>query len=207
MGKSKILLIDMYGVIIKESKGYFVPYTLQKFETSEHGKIKRIIGDEQCFTKAQKGELTSKEFLSYLGYDFPEKTMEDYLENYLTLDENFKNFAEKYSRIYDFCLLSNDVLEWSEFLTDYYQINHYFKEKIISGEAHMRKPDKEIFVYTLEELGCNAAQCVFVDNSVNNLLVAEELGMKTILFNRDGVEYVGNVVDDFGTLGEMLEGI
>lgn len=133
--------------------------------------------------------------------------MEDYLKNYLTLDENFKNFAEKYSRIYDFCLLSNDVLEWSEFLTDYYQINHCFKEKIVSGEVHMRKPDKEIFVYTLEKLGCNAAQCVFVDNSVNNLLVAEKLGMKTILFNRDGVEYVGNVVDDFGTLGEMLEGI
>ena len=180
---------------------------VHSFETSEHGKIKRIIRDEQCFTKAQKGELTSKEFLSYLGYDFPEKTMEDYLKNYLTLDEEFRNFAEKYSNIYDFCLLSNDVLEWSEFLTDYYQINHYFKEKIVSGEVHMRKPDKEIFVYALEKLGCNATQCVFVDNSVNNLRVAEELGMKTILFNRDGVEYVGNVVDDFGALGEILEGI
>lgn len=101
----------------------------------------------------------------------------------------------------------NSVLEWSEFLTDYYQINHYFKEKIISGEVHMRKPDKEIFVYTLEKLGCNAEQSVLVDNSVNNLLVAEELGMKTILFNRDGVEYMGNVVDDFGALGEMLEGV
>ena len=44
MGKSKILLIDMYGVIIKESKGYFVPYTLQKFETSEHGKSKELSG-------------------------------------------------------------------------------------------------------------------------------------------------------------------
>lgn len=207
MGKSKILLIDMYGVIIKESKGYFVPYTLQKFDTSEHGRIKRIIRDEQCFTKAQKGELTSKEFLSYLGYDFPKKTMEDYLKNYLTLDENFNNFAEKYSRIYDFCLLSNDVLEWSEFLTDYYQINHYFKEKIVSGEVHTRKPDREIFVYALEKLGCNATQCVFVDNSVKNLIVAEELGMKTILFNRDGVEFDGNVVDDFWTLGETLEDI
>ena len=93
------------------------------------------------------------------------------------------------------------------FLTDYYQINHYFKEKIISGEVHMRKPDREIFVYALEKLGCNTTQCVFVDNSVKNLIVAEELGMKTILFNRDGVEYVGNVVDNFGALGEMLEGI
>ncbi len=205
MERSRILLIDMYGVIIKESKGYFVPYTLQKFDVSEQGRIKRIIKDEQCFTRTQRGELTSVEFLSYLGYDFPKAAMEDYLKNYLTLDEGFQKFAERYSKIYDFVLLSNDVLEWSEFLTDYHKINLYFKDKIVSGEVHMRKPDKEIFTYTLERLGCDAEQCVFVDNSVSNLLVAEELGIQTILFNRDGVEYGGRVVDDFGALGEMLE--
>ncbi len=92
MEKSKILLIDMHGVIIKESKGYFVPYTLQRFGASEHGRIKRIIKEEQAFTKAQKRELSS----------------------------------------------------------------------------------------------------------------TEELGIQTILFNRDGVEYDGRVVDDFEALGEML---
>lgn len=205
MEKSKILLIDMYGVIIKESKGYFVPYTLQRFDASEHGRIKRIIKDEQCFTKAQRGELSSKEFLSYLGYDSPQKTMEDYLKNYLSLDEGFRSFSKKYSKIYDFCLLSNDVLEWSEFLTNYHQINHYFADKIVSGEVHMRKPDEAMFIYTLKRLGCNPEQCVFIDNSVSNLLVAEKLGIQTILFNRDGVEYDGRVVNDFDTLGEMLE--
>ena len=205
MEKSKILLIDMYGVIIKESKGYFVPYTLQRFGASEQGRIKRIIKDEQCFTKTQKGELTSAEFLSYLGYDFPEAAMQDYLKNYLALDEGFREFAEKYSKIYEFCLLSNDVLEWSEFLTEYHQINHYFMDKIVSGEVHMRKPDKEMFAYTLKRLSCNPEQCIFIDNSVSNLLVAEELGIQTILFNRDGVEYAGRVVDDFDALGKMLE--
>ena len=207
MERSKILLIDMYGVIIKESKGYFVPYTLQRFDASEQGRILKMIKDELLFTKAQRGELTSEEFLSYLGYDSPKETMEDYLKNYLTLDEGFREFAEKYSKLYDFCLLSNDVLEWSGFLTDYHRINQYFKEKIVSGEVHMRKPDKEMFTYTLKRLGCHAKQCIFVDNSVNNLLVAEELGMQTILFNRDGVEYDGRVVDDFVALGEMLEWI
>lgn len=85
----------------------------------------------------------------------------------------------------------NDVLEWSEFLTDYHKINPHFKDKIVSGEVHMRKPDKEIFKYTLERLGCDAEQRVFVDNSVSNLLVAEELEIQTILFNRDGVGYEG----------------
>ena len=131
--------------------------------------------------------------------------MQDYLKNYLTLDEGFREFAEKYSKIYEFCLLSNDVLEWSEFLTDYHQINSYFREKIVSGEVHMRKPDKEMFTYTLKRLGCNPEQCIFIDNSVSNLLAAEELGIQTVLFNRDGVEYEGRVVDEFEALGKMLE--
>lgn len=205
MEKNKILLIDMYGVIIKESKGYFVPYTLQRFDVSDYGRIKNIIKEEQCFTKAQRGELSSVEFLAYLGYVSPRETMEDYLKNYLSLDEMFRTFAEKYSKIYDFCLLSNDVLEWSEFLTHYHQINEYFKDKIVSGEVHMRKPNKEIFTYTLKKLGCDPEQCVFVDNSVKNLLIAEEVGIQTILFNRDGVEYDGRVVNDFVALGEMLD--
>ena len=69
----------------------------------------------------------------------------------------------------------------------------------------MRKPDKEIFIYTLNKLGCKPEQCIFVDNSVKNLLVAETMGIQTILFNRDGEEYDGKVVNDFEELGKMLE--
>lgn len=105
------------------------------------------------------------------------------------------------------CLLSNDVLEWSEFLTEYHQLNFFFKEKIVSGEVHMRKPEKEIFSYALDKLKCAPESCVFVDNSVKNLLVAEEIGIRTILFNRDGEEYNGNIVNGFVELGEMLESI
>ena len=204
MEKRQVLLIDMYGVILKESKGYFIPYTFERFDSSEHERLKKAFREERCFTRAQLGELTNAEFLSYLGYAFPKETMEDYLENYLTLDEMFIDFAEKYSKIYDMCLLSNDVLEWSEYLTEYYQINGYFKEKIVSGQVHLRKPDRAIFECALEKLKCRAEDCFFVDNSVKNLRVAEELGMHTILFNRDGEEYEGDVVNDFAELEDLL---
>jgi len=195
----------MYGVIIKESKGYFIPYTFQHFDESEYERLTRAFKEEKCFSKAQMGELSSDSFLKYLGYHNPKEAMEDYLKNYLTLDEQFHAFAQANSKRMDFCLLSNDVLEWSEFLTEYHRINHYFMDKIVSGEVHMRKPDKEIFTYTLKRLGCNPEQCIFIDNSVSNLLVAQDLGIQTILFNRDGVEYDGRVVDDFVALGKMLE--
>lgn len=205
MGRSKVLILDMYGVIIEESKGNFVPYTFGHFEEKEFARLKRAIREEQCFTQAQLGELSNEEFLKYLGYQNPQETMEDYLKNYLTLDGQFQAFAEEFSGNMDFCLLSNDVLEWSEFLTEYYGLNLYFKEKVVSGAVHMRKPDKEIFLYTLEKLGCEPQDCVFVDNSVKNLLVAGEAGMQTVLFNRDGEEYEGNVVNSFAELGELLK--
>ena len=68
----------------------------------------------------------------------------------------------------------------------------------------MRKPDAEIFRYTLDKLNCSAKDCIFVDNSVKNLLVAEQLGIKSILFNRDGEEYDGIIVNDFKELGSLL---
>lgn len=205
MEKSKVLLIDMYGVIIKESKGYFIPYTFQHFAEAEYDRLTNAFKVERVFSKAQKGELSNQEFLSYLGYSNPQEAMEDYLKNYLTLDEQFPEFAEGVTDRVEMCLLSNDVAEWSEFLTEYYHMNSYFSDKIVSGDVHLRKPDRAIFECALERLQCEPQDCIFVDNSVKNLRVAEELGIQTILFNRDGEEYEGNVVNDFVELEEMLQ--
>ena len=205
MERSKVLLIDMYGVIIKESKGYFIPYTFQHFPEKEYDRLTNAFKVERVFSKAQKGALSNAEFLGYLGYENPRETMEDYLINFLTLDEQFPEFSKKLDAGIDMCLLSNDVLEWSEFLTEYHGMNPYFKDKIVSGEVHLRKPDKAIFECAIERLQCKPEDCIFVDNSVKNLRVAEELGMTAILFNRDGEEYEGNVVNDFGELGKLLQ--
>ena len=205
MGKNRILLIDMYGVIIKESKGNFIPYTLQHFVADQHDRIWRAIKEEKLFTQAQLGFFTNEEFLRQMGYADPKQTMEDYLKNYLNLDEQFIDFARKYSQVMDFCLLSNDVLEWSDFLTEYHHLNVFFKEKIISGAIQMRKPDAKMFSYTLERLRCKPEDCVFVDNSVMNLQVADQMGISTILFNRDGENYGGMVVNDYAELAKMLD--
>ena len=49
--------------------------------------------------------------------------------------------------------------------------------------------------------------CVFIDNSTENLKTAEKLGIKTVLFNRDGVEYSGMTVNNFSELGEIMSAV
>lgn len=205
--KKRILLLDMYGVIIKESRGYFIPYTLEQFDKKEHDRLTRAL--RHLFTRAGNGEISSDQFLSQLGYSNPGETMRDYLTNYLTLDQEFLWFAERNYRRYDFVLLSNDVKEWSSYLFELHGLQKYFKERIISGEVHMRKPENRIFDYTIRHLQrmgihCTPQDCVFVDNSVQNLNAAKEARIHTVLFNRDKEVYFGNIVTNFHELEGLL---
>lgn len=203
--KKRILLLDMYGVIIKESKGYFIPYTYEHFDKKEHGRLTRAFREECLFTKAGNGEISSDEFLSLLGYPNPVETMRDYLTNFLTFDQEFLWFAKRNYRQYDFVLLSNDVKEWSKYLFELYGLQKYFKESIISGEIRMRKPENRIFAYTIKHLQCNPQKCVFVDNSVQNLNAAQEAGINAVLFNRDNEVYSGDIVSNFHELNSLLK--
>jgi len=205
MNHKTTILFDMYGVILEESKGNFIPYTFQHFGKEEHERLLRQFKQEQLFTKAGNGEITSNTFLTMLGYDNPEYHMKNYIENYLTLDNAFIPFAEKYHTQYEFVLLSNDVSEWSSYITDYYRLNQYFKDKIVSGDVKCRKPDKKIYELALEKIRHTPSECYFVDNSVQNLKVAEELGISPILFNRDNEEYTGVIINSFEELENKLK--
>lgn len=204
MNKITTILFDMYGVIIEQSKGKFIPYTFKSFDESQHERLNKQFREDKLFLKAGNGEIDSDTFLSLLGFADPRYHMKDYIENYLTLDPGFKPFAEEFSEEYEFVLVSNDVAAWSEYLTEYHGLNKYFKEKIVSGDVKCRKPDRRIYELALERAGKSPDECIFIDNKVENLLIADELGIYPVLFNRDGEEYDGTVVNTFEELAVLL---
>jgi putative hydrolase of the HAD superfamily len=200
----KTIIFDMYGVIIKESKGNFIPYIRDYFPESEHSRLIKLIKVDELFTKAGNGEISSDEFLTMLGFENPRFHMRDYIENHLTMDEEFYTFAENMKAKYNFALLSNDVSDWNKYITEYYRLNKYLPIKIVSADVHCRKPDKRIFEIALEHLKTPADECIFIDNSVENLRAAESIGMDIILFNRDNEEFNGKTVYSFDELYQML---
>jgi len=200
----KTLIFDMYGVILKESKGNFIPYTFKHFPSEEHDRLKKLFFVDKLLTKAGNGEITSREFLTALGYKNYDFHMRDYIENYLTMDKEFYLFADSIKNKYKFVLLSNDVSDWSKYITEYYDLNKYFPVKIISAEVHCRKPEARIYEIALERLGVPGNECIFIDNSVENLVTAKKFGIDVILFNRDNVIYDGKIVYSFNDLLHMI---
>ena len=57
-----------------------------------------------------------------------------------------------------------------------------FDELVLSGNEGVSKPDVRIFEIACERLGENPENCVFVDDSPENILAAEKLGMCGIVY-------------------------
>ena len=194
------ILIDMYGVILKESKGCFLAYARDELGKEAYDRVEELIHKERLFDQASLGAINLCEFYARLGLDDSELHTRRYIDNYLTLDEGFIAFAEAVRGKYELVLLSNDLSEWSEYICEKWDLNKYFKHKIVSADVKCRKPDLKIYDLALERIGRSAYECIFIDNRSENLLSAEEVGIAPILFDRDGVHYYGASVNSFEEL-------
>jgi 2-haloacid dehalogenase len=78
------------------------------------------------------------------------------------------------------------LTNWSaETISIAYKRFPFFKEFdgiVVSGEEKIVKPDKEIFHLLLNRYHLKAAHTIFVDDNINNIKAAEEVGLYTIHF-------------------------
>ena len=194
----KAVILDMYGVILKETGDGFVPFVNSTFPE---------LSPEDIYLpwdKADVGELASLEVFERLGYKGDlAKIEKDYLDT-VEIDEFFYEFAANIKKYYKLALISNDSSEWSRYLRDKYKINDYFDVITVSGDIKIKKPDERIFKLTIEKLGCSASDCTYIDDRRFNLEAAQSLGMDTVLFNSRNVQYEGIAVKNFKELADIL---
>jgi len=74
--------------------------------------------------------------------------------------------------------LSNWPAEKFPPVRDRYEFFSWFEEIIISGEVGLAKPDPAIFRLTLERIGREPQECIYIDDAEQNIAVARELGFK-----------------------------
>ena len=190
----KAILLDMYGVIVKQTGDDFVPYVQQTFPELDPEKIIKP------WNKAHMGEWSSLEIWATVGFRGDlEKIERNYLDT-IELNDGFLDFIKAVRNKYKLAIISNDSSRWSKYLREKFNINQYFDVISISGDLKIRKPDERIFRLTIEKLAVDAAECLYVDDRRGYLGAANRLGMNTILFNSRNVPYKGDVVHNFEEL-------
>ena len=84
---------------------------------------------------------------------------------------------------YPLAALSNWSAETFPKVRDRFEFLNWFNPLLISGEIGLIKPGAEIFQYLLNIINKNAVNCIFIDDHLPNIQMAEELGFETIFYS------------------------
>lgn len=78
--------------------------------------------------------------------------------------------------------LSNWSAETFPLIRAKYEFFDWFDLIVVSGVEKLIKPDPRIFAVLLERIDRTAPECLFIDDSVRNIVTAQQLGFQTIHF-------------------------
>lgn len=194
----KAIVLDMYGVIVKQTGDDFVPYVQRTFPNLSIEEI------HTPWFKADIGEISSLDVWKTIGFQGDLERIEaEYLDT-IELSDGFIDFIEKIKNNYKLAIISNDSSRWSKYLREKFDLNKYFDVISISGDLKIQKPDERIFLLTIEKLGLNAEDCIYVDDREGNLAAAKKVGMKPVMLNSRNVSYEGVVVNSFDELVNLV---
>ena len=194
----KAVVLDMYGVIVKQTGDDFVPYVQQTFP---HLSAEEIYAP---WFRANIGEISSLEVWKSIGFRGDLDRLEEEYLNTIELSDGFMDFIQRVRQEYKLAIISNDSSRWSNYLRKKFDIDKCFDVISISGELKVKKPDERIFLYTVEKLGVRAEDCLYVDDRRSNLGAAKRVGMHPVLLNSRNVMYEGVSVAGFDELAKEI---
>ena len=79
-------------------------------------------------------------------------------------------------------LLTNFPAHVHDFMKRSWHMDGAFDHIIVSADVKLIKPDPRIYQLSLERVGCQAHEAVFIDDRKINVDAAQALGIKGILF-------------------------
>lgn len=87
-----------------------------------------------------------------------------------------------YESGYNLYCLSNISKSFADYLMDKYQFFKYFKGIVFSYEEKCIKPDIQIYKNLLSKFSISAADTLFIDDRLENILSAQSLGIASIQY-------------------------
>ena len=191
MQNIRAIIFDLGGVILDISfeltKVAFEQLGIEHFE-----KMYSLKDANPLFQKLEEGKVSEEEFYESFrrscGKNLSDEEIRDswnsLLLEYRTGTLNaLKNLRKKY-KLY---LLSNtNTIHWQAFTKIFDRqikdgsLNEFFDKAYYSFEIGLRKPDLPAYEYVLKENNLNPAETLFIDDSLQNIEAAKQLGLQVI---------------------------
>lgn len=173
----KAIIFDMVGVLLFVKKNYF-PVTENEINALNIEKLYNHTDDKKLLTDIKNNLNLDKISLEKALECIPKK-FEKYDALWKLLPDLKKN--------YDLAIINNGnalaMKYWHKYFD--YSVFNFF---INSAEERIKKPDPKIYLLTCQKLGVSPKECLFMDDTFENVETAKALGMTTVWWSKDNSE-------------------
>jgi putative hydrolase of the HAD superfamily len=203
--KIKTIIFDLSEVYLK---GYYLVEekleSLLNLKSSEIHQKLRERELEEHFDLLMKGKLGEEEFWQkvkkFHNWQIPTELFKKAVRDNFEEIAGTRAIIEKLNKQgYKLGLLSNHCKEWIGHCEKKFDYHKLFHSTLYSFEIGICKPDKRAYEKILSKLGAKPEECLFVDDSQENIKGAEELSIRTILFKNSN-----QLVQELNNLGITL---
>ena len=200
----KTIIFDLGGVIVDldYSNFYKQIIALSPLEKPQTRIMLEFFRQSDLY---HQGKMTDEEFYK-LACEILQVCMIDQNQFFEAFNSMISNSSQpemisllkelKCMKKYKLIALSNvNSSHWDYILNKKWDFLEYFSEFILSHEVHLTKPDPRIFQLAIEKSGCKAEEIVYIDDGLNNIRSANDLGIRGLYFTN-----VEDLIEEFKKL-------
>jgi HAD superfamily hydrolase (TIGR01509 family) len=166
----KGIIFDMVGPLLQKNPEYVLDEVV---ETAE--RLKNQFSDDNKFIKALgENEITKRYSL--------EEIAKRVVSKYCKIPEIWNILLPKLKENYKLGIINNGTAITIPYFKKENNFEEFFSTFINSSEINIEKPDSRIYFIALEQMKLKPEECIFIDDTMDNVLGAEKIGMKGLLF-------------------------
>ena len=173
----KAFIFDFFGVICSGVGDAWLANNVSEADANNF--------KNSFFRATDIGALSERDFFVQAGNVVKRTSVEVRAEwlNLARINVDMVEIIRELKKTHKIALCSNSPSPFIREIIARDKIAGLFDQIIISSEVGLVKPDSKIYTLALEKLAVNAHETVFVDDSKGNVIAAEQLGMKGIIFS------------------------
>jgi len=185
---TKTIIFDIGGVVIEYNNSLY--YSEIAKETGTEERIVKEKIEKRLLPLFDKGEISTDEFTKGIANMFGiSKGMVRWYENFVEnakINKSTIKVIRRLSKRYTLAYFSNvDYSRYGYLLKLMQPYKKLFKYRFASCTIGMRKPEARAYRYVLSKMHVHANETIFIDNEQRNVLGAEAVGIKSILFKNN----------------------
>lgn len=182
----KAIVFDMGGVFVQTKNKNPRAQLAQRLGLS-YEELSEVVFQSESARLATAGALEESAHWAFIAscFNLNDEQLQMFWDEFWDgdfLDQDLFEFAKELKKTYTLGLLSNAWSGARGLLTRRFGFLDIFDVSVFSAEVKMAKPDPEFYQWMLDALQVNSGETIFVDDFIENILAARELGFNAVHF-------------------------